>query len=140
MEWQPTPVFLPGESHGQRDLASYSPWGRKELNATKCQTLSLFGTKGNSASRWPLDVSGSVALPWFSSQLTLQVSEVLVLLITWANLLTRISLLERCILWVLSFWRACSLDVSSCFLSVPFDGSCVPTLPSSGSLLEGCHG
>ena len=27
--WQPTPVFLPGESHGQRSLAGYSPWGRK---------------------------------------------------------------------------------------------------------------
>ena len=28
--WQPTPVFLPGESHGQRSLAGYSPWGCKE--------------------------------------------------------------------------------------------------------------
>ena len=27
--WQPTPVFLPGESHGQRSLAGYSPWGCK---------------------------------------------------------------------------------------------------------------
>ena len=27
--WQPTPVFLPGESYGQRSLAGYSPWGRK---------------------------------------------------------------------------------------------------------------
>ena len=27
--WQPTPVFLPGESHGQRSLASYCPWGRE---------------------------------------------------------------------------------------------------------------
>ena len=27
-KWQPTPVFLPGESHGQRSLAGYSPWGR----------------------------------------------------------------------------------------------------------------
>ena len=27
---QPSPVFLPGESHGQRSLAGYSPWGRKE--------------------------------------------------------------------------------------------------------------
>ena len=26
-EWQPTPVFLAGESHGQRSLAGYSPWG-----------------------------------------------------------------------------------------------------------------
>ena len=28
-KWQPTPVFLPGESHGQRSLAGYSPWGRR---------------------------------------------------------------------------------------------------------------
>ena len=27
---QPTPVFLPGEPHGQRSLVGYSPWGRKE--------------------------------------------------------------------------------------------------------------
>ena len=29
-EWQPTPVFLPGECHGQRSLVGYSPWGCKE--------------------------------------------------------------------------------------------------------------
>ena len=29
-EWQPTPVILPGEFHGQRSLAGYSPWGCKE--------------------------------------------------------------------------------------------------------------
>ena len=29
-EWQPTSVFLPGKSHGQRSLASYSPQGLKE--------------------------------------------------------------------------------------------------------------
>ena len=34
-EWQPTPVSLPGESHGQRNLVGYSPWGRKELDATE---------------------------------------------------------------------------------------------------------
>ena len=27
--WQPTLVFLPGESHGQRSLAGYSPWSQK---------------------------------------------------------------------------------------------------------------
>ena len=31
-KWQSTPVFLPGESHGQRILTGYSPWGCKELN------------------------------------------------------------------------------------------------------------
>ena len=34
-EWQPTPVFLPGESYGQRSLAGYSPRGRKELYVTE---------------------------------------------------------------------------------------------------------
>ena len=33
--WQPTPVFLPGESHGQRSLAGYSPWGHKESDKTR---------------------------------------------------------------------------------------------------------
>ena len=34
-------VFLPGKSHGQRRLAGYSPWGRKELDTTERLTLSL---------------------------------------------------------------------------------------------------
>ena len=34
-EWQPTPIFLPRESHGQRSLGGYSPLGRKESNTTK---------------------------------------------------------------------------------------------------------
>ena len=33
--WQPTPVFLPGESHGQGRLAGCSPWGCKELDTTE---------------------------------------------------------------------------------------------------------
>ena len=33
--WQPTPVFLPGESHGQRSLAGNSPWGHKKLDTTE---------------------------------------------------------------------------------------------------------
>ena len=31
-KWQPTPVFLPGKSQGQRSLVGYSPWGCKELD------------------------------------------------------------------------------------------------------------
>ena len=41
-EWLPTPVFLPGEFHGQRSLVGYSPWGRKESDTTEQLTLSLF--------------------------------------------------------------------------------------------------
>ena len=40
-KWQPTPVFLPGESHGQRTLAGYSPWGHRESDTTERLTLSL---------------------------------------------------------------------------------------------------
>ena len=34
-KWQPTPVFLPGKSHGQRSLEGYSPWGHKGSDTTE---------------------------------------------------------------------------------------------------------
>ena len=34
-EWQPPSVFLPGEFHGERSLAGYSPWGCKESDMTE---------------------------------------------------------------------------------------------------------
>ena len=34
-EWQLTPVFLPGKSHGQRSLVGYSPWGRRGSDMTE---------------------------------------------------------------------------------------------------------
>ena len=34
-KWQPTPVLLPGESHGWRSLVGYSPWGCKEWDTTE---------------------------------------------------------------------------------------------------------
>ena len=36
--WPPTPVFLPGNPHGQRCLVGYSPWGCKESDVTKHST------------------------------------------------------------------------------------------------------
>ena len=39
-EWLPTPVFWPAESHGQRRLAGYSPWGHKESDMTEWLSLS----------------------------------------------------------------------------------------------------
>ena len=32
---KPTPVFLPGKSHGRRNLVGYSPWGRRESDTTE---------------------------------------------------------------------------------------------------------
>ena len=49
-EWLPSPVVLPGESHGQRNLVGYSPRGRKESDTTerlinnKCSYISIQGT------------------------------------------------------------------------------------------------
>ena len=41
-KWQPIPVFLPGDSHGQGSLMGYSSQGHKELDTTERLTLSLF--------------------------------------------------------------------------------------------------
>ena len=40
-EWLPTPIILSGRFHGQRSLAGYSPWGRKEPDLTQQLTLSV---------------------------------------------------------------------------------------------------
>ena len=34
-KWQPTPVFLPGKSQGQKSLVGCRPWGHTELDTTK---------------------------------------------------------------------------------------------------------
>ena len=41
-EWQPTPVFLPGEFHGQRSLASYSPGDCRESDMTEWLVYTTF--------------------------------------------------------------------------------------------------
>ena len=58
-EWQPIPVFLPGEFPGQRRLTVYSPWGCKELDKTEQLTLSLHFP---SASHFPTSLS---LFSWF---------------------------------------------------------------------------
>ena len=37
-----TPVFLPGEFHGKKSLACYSPWGGKELDTTESDMIKLY--------------------------------------------------------------------------------------------------
>ena len=41
-KWQPTPVFLPGKSHGQRSLVGYSSWGAKSQTRLSDQTAIAF--------------------------------------------------------------------------------------------------
>ena len=38
--WHPIPVFLPGESHGQKSLVDYSPWGLQRIDTAERLTLS----------------------------------------------------------------------------------------------------
>ena len=45
-KWQSIPVFLPRESHGQRSLAGYSPWGHKELDTAEWISLTLTQVSG----------------------------------------------------------------------------------------------
>ena len=40
-EWQPTQVFLPRESRGQRSLVGYSPWCLRESDRTETNTFTL---------------------------------------------------------------------------------------------------
>ena len=50
-DWLPTPVFLPGELHGQGSLAGYSLWGCKELDMTEGLTLSHCNTQFSSVAQ-----------------------------------------------------------------------------------------
>ena len=56
-QWQPTPIFLPGEFHGQMNLAGSSPWGCKELDMT--ERLSAF-----SSVQFSRSVVSDSATPW----------------------------------------------------------------------------
>ena len=45
-KWQPAPVFLPGNFHGQSSLAGYSPWHRTELDMIQQASVFFFFSKG----------------------------------------------------------------------------------------------
>ena len=50
-KWQPTPIHLPGKSHGQRSLVDYSPWDHKELDTTEGHHFHFQGRVGKSGLR-----------------------------------------------------------------------------------------
>ena len=52
--WKPTPVFLPGESHGQRTLAGYRPWGRKEADTTEATKHACMGASLGNPRKGPV--------------------------------------------------------------------------------------
>ena len=69
-KWQPTPVFFPGELHGQRSLAGYIPLGCKELDTTEWLSLT----------------HSIVVAPWFGSSELLTQASAHLLWIFWLSL------------------------------------------------------
>ena len=63
-KWQPTPVFLPGESHGQRSLVGCSPWGRTESDTTEA-TWQQLGSSSDVSKKWLPAVCPSKSGPCF---------------------------------------------------------------------------
>ena len=61
---KPAPVFLPGESHGQRILAGYSPWGRKDT--TEQLSMHLLGLPSCSSMHlsYPGMLSRATSVKW----------------------------------------------------------------------------
>ena len=55
--WQPTPVFLPRESHGERSLAGYSPWGHKESDTTEVTLTCMHASDPTSVHQEPVKVT-----------------------------------------------------------------------------------
>ena len=51
-KWQPTPVFLPGEPHGQQNLVGYSLWGHKESDTTEVAQCAHTTLNMNKLPRW----------------------------------------------------------------------------------------
>ena len=110
-EWHPTPVFLPGEFHGQRSLVRYSPWGCKESDTTEQPTHTYKQTSGllicvprhvdmrNWVSRVPL-----MTVPAFTSvqSLLCGIKHSFRLLVCWESLLSPYS--PRCLQLSLQPW------------------------------------
>ena len=77
-KWQPTLVFLPGKSHGQRSLGDCSPWGGKEWDMTEHFTSLLFPSHLphplNPQDHWTIPPSWAEAVSCFTAVSALLVS------------------------------------------------------------------
>ena len=66
-KWQPTPIFLPGEFHGQKSLAGYNQWDRKELDTTEWLSTSTSSLLSKGSPCCPRDSQESSPTPQFKS-------------------------------------------------------------------------
>ena len=87
--WQSTPVFLPGEPHGQRSLVGYSSWGHKELDMAEQLTALLLHSDPSLGQEDPLEkgrkrdehlknyINRKCVAPWIRIQTGAQTAKVL---------------------------------------------------------------
>ena len=107
-KWQPTSIFLPGKSHGQRSLVDYGPWDHKELDMTAIEHT-------QKRLRFPrVEFLLEWFLPW---ELTLQDIS-----FAWQQSSTRLPLYSE----DLQGWDDGSLDTASWTQVLPPTSSCIP--------------
>ena len=106
-KWQPTPAFLPGESHGWRSLMGYSLWGCKESDTTERLHLlrssnTAFSTNWHS---WQSCINQVYQLHLSNSICSLHVSPILVMLTVFQTF----SLLLHLLCWsvIIDLWCFC---------------------------------
>ena len=63
-QWQPTPVFLPGEPHGQRNLADCGPQGHKESHTTEVTLQAHTSIYLYFKKFWPHPIACGTLVPW----------------------------------------------------------------------------
>ena len=66
-EQQPTPVFFPGEFHGQRNLAGYSSWGHQELDMTERLTKEKKNIDNNTP--WGIETPQGISILYSPHQI-----------------------------------------------------------------------
>ena len=66
-KWQPTPVFLPGESHGRGSLVGCRLWGRRESDTTD-MTQQQQQKRIESSMSWCIHVGGALVASFFIPQ------------------------------------------------------------------------
>ena len=89
-KWQPTPVFLPGESHGQRSLVDHNPWGHKRVRhnlVTKQQQQQQQKTIWILANQFLLTIYASYSKQSCAEQVSIRLK----LDCTWAPCMMRIT-------------------------------------------------
>ena len=64
--WQPAPVFLPGESHGQRSLVGCSSWDRKELDMIEATEHVVLKEGAQASFHYEQEEKASLPFPWDS--------------------------------------------------------------------------